>query len=529
MKTRLLLLICLAGFITSQSLSQITIDSTDMPSIGDTCVMATDTAAPIGLMVGGIGAQSWDFTNVQIDELDTLRYVDPASTPFSLDFPGSNLAIEGVQPIVYQTLNGSSLITDGYAGDDPFGAGLTISAPFNPSQKVIDLPSTDGSMFSDSSAFDQIIGTASLGLPVPNVDSIRMVHNSWATSVFDAFGTVDLPGGSYNTIRQLYTENTIDSVFAYCSDPAGCNVFIATLPFGWSFVPSQITDLIVGIPNPAYDTTYTYKWWANAEDVPVVEVETEGIGGTALSAQFKVGNSVIAMAGGTTDALCKDSCEGIATVIGLSGSGSYSYVWDDPGAQTTATATGLCAGTHTAYIVDGIDTSGSVSFTIGEPTAILIILTTTSSPNDSDGIATALVSGGTGPYFYLWNTTPAQLTASAINLVPGTYSITVTDDNGCIMTGTTDVPVGINDLGKAGNFIKLYPTPAKNNLFVNVEFGQDALFIAYNILGEKALNITLNDEINEINISDLSNGVYVFQMLDLKGKLLSTGKFSIER
>ncbi len=528
MKTRRIIALFIAGFICSQLNAQITIDSTDMPAIGDTMVVASDTAAPTGLSVGGTGAQTWDFTNLQIHILDTLQFVDPAGTAFASDFPNSNIAIEGVQPVAYQTLDTTALIIDGYAGDDPFGAGLTISAPSVPTQKVLDLPSTDGSTFSDTTGFDQIIETASLGLPVPDVDSIRLVHHAWPTSVFDAYGDVTTIAGTFTTIRQLYTEPSIDSIFAYCSNSVGCNVFIATLDFGWSFVPSALTEALVGVENPAVDTTYTYKWWAKGEDVPVAEVETDAPGGTALSAQFKVGNKVIAMAGGTTDALCKDSCDGTATVNGLSGSGAYTYVWDDPAAQTTATATGLCAGTHSAYIVDGIDTSGLVSVTIGEPTSLLIILTPSSSPSDTEGVVTALVSGGTGPYFYAWNTTPTQLTASAVNLVPGTYAIIVTDGNGCTMTDSASVPVGIENIA-ANTFISIYPNPAMDEIFINAEIEKNASFLAFDILGEQVLNVNIENKLNIINTVDLANGMYVYQIVSSKGVIQANGKFSIER
>lgn len=187
-------------------------------------------------------------------------------------------------------MSSTTLINDGYVGDDPFGAGLTIAAPFSPKQKVLDFPSTDGSSFSDTSGLDQTIETSSLGL-LPDVDSFRLVHHSWATSIFDAYGTMNIPGDSYTTIRQLYTENTLDSIFAYCSNPAGCNVFIATLPFGWSFLPSVLTEALLGIANPSNDTTYTYNWYANNEDVPVAWVETNIPGGTVLSAGFKMGNA----------------------------------------------------------------------------------------------------------------------------------------------------------------------------------------------------------------------------------------------
>ena len=48
-----------------------------------------------------------------------------------------------------------------------------------------------------------------------------------------------------------------------------------------------------------------------------------------------------------------------------------------------------------------------------------------------DGTATALATGGNAPYTYSWNTVPAQNNATATNLGDGTYTVTVTDNNGC--------------------------------------------------------------------------------------------------
>ncbi|MBN4072165.1 T9SS type A sorting domain-containing protein [Flavobacteriales bacterium AH-315-E23] len=526
MKTKLLSLISAFCLMTTLSIAQITIDSTDMPSIGDTAIMGIDTTVA-GLLVLGTGAQTWDFTSIQIDEFDTMIYVDPSATAFAADFPTSNLAIEGLTN-TYQTLDTNALITDGQAGDDPFGAGLTLSAAFVPTQKVVDLPSTDGYMFSDTSGFDQTIETVSLDLPVANVDSIRLIHDSYATSIFDAYGNVTTGAGTFASIRQLYTEQTIDSIFAYCSDSAGCNVFIATLPFGWSFVPTQITQLIVGVDNPALDTTYTYKWWANGEDVPVVEVETYVPGGVSLSARYKLGTNVIAMADGSTDAMCKDSCDGTASVLGLAGTGAYFYYWNDPASQITATATGLCAGTYSAYIVDGTDTSGYVTVSVGEPAVLNIIVTTTPDPGDTTGIATALVSGGINPYFYVWNTNPPQTTASATGLLPGTYSLTVTDVNGCQMVDSGTVTVGIEDLA-ANNHIALYPNPVTNELYLDADLEHNASFVAYNVVGKQVINVSIENKLNAINTSDLANGMYVFQLIDDEGRVIQLGKFTVER
>jgi len=513
--------------IATSSKAQITVDSTDMPSIGDTAIMGVDTM-PGALQVLGTGAQTWDFTSIQIHEFDTVRFVDPSTTFYGADFPTASLAEEGATN-TYQTLDANALITVGQAGEDPFGAGATISAGFVPTQTIITLPSTDGTTFSDTYGFDQTIETASLGLPVPNVDSIRLVHYSNITSVVDAYGDVTTAGGTFASVRQLYTDDMIDSIFAYCSDPAGCNVFVATLPFGWGFVPSQVTQLIVGLDNPALDTTYTYKWWANGEDVPVAEVEVNAPGGTAIAARYKLGNEIIALADGSTDAMCMDSCDGTASVTTLGGNGTLTYIWDDPAAQSTATATGLCAGTYNAYIVDGLsDTSGTVSVTVGEPSAVGIIITTTPSPGDTNGVVTALVTGGTSPYFYLWSTTPPQTTASAVGLNSGTYSVTVTDANGCTAVDSGIVTVGIDDR-LFNSSVLLYPNPVADELYVDADLDHNALFIAYNMMGERIITESIGNKLNQVSTANLPNGMYLFQLLNNEGSVVQRGKFTVER
>ena len=367
--------------------------------------------------------------------------------------------------------------------------------------------------------------------PYPGLDSVRMVHTSWVTSIFDAYGNVTTPAGTYASVRQLYKDQTKDSVFVYCSDLAGCVLpaGLGTLPYEWSLLSSLITGLLFSVDNPDTGTTYTYKWWANGEGVPVAEVETDGPAGTALSAKYKLGNNVLAMDGGSTNALCKDTCDGTASIIGLSGSGSYNYVWDtNTGNQTTATATGLCADTYTAFIVDGTDTSATVSFMVGEPTALSVTVIEDTITADTTGLLLSSVSGGTTPYNYLWNTTPAQLTATAVDLETGTYMLTVVDDNGCTVIATATVYLPIFDY-PAASHIALYPNPVANSLFVETDLNHKGSFVAYNIVGKQVINMEISDKLTEINMADLANGMYVFQLIDGEGTVIQAGKFTVER
>ncbi len=423
--------------IINDSKGQITLTSPDYAIVGDSIISGVDTI-PVGINVGGTGAQTWDFTSLQISLLDTVIFVDPSTTTWTSDFPGSNLA-HGSASVYYQTSSAPNVVIDGFGGDDPFGVGLIIVAPYSPVQTVIEWPSTNGTTFIDTSGYDVTVSTAPLGLPVPNVDSLRMVHNSYATSNIDAYGNIDIPGGSYAAIRQLYTENTIDSIFVYCSDPADCFVIVATLPFGWSLLPDAVLALLApGATNPIVDTTYTYKWWANGEDLPVAELETDAPGGNVIGAKHRLGNGVAAMVTSQLNVMCKDSCSGTASATGINGVLPYNYLWSD--GQTTSTATGLCDGTYTVLVIDATnDTSSAASVTITEPLALGTTVTTMPDSGNSQGTATVTVVGGTPPYNYLWSTSPPQTAATAVNLASGTYVVTVTDNNGCVITTAATV------------------------------------------------------------------------------------------
>ena len=57
------------------------------------------------------------------------------------------------------------------------------------------------------------------------------------------------------------------------------------------------------------------------------------------------------------------NCNGTASVIPLDSSGNYSFQWNDPQAQTTATATALCEGTYCVTVTDN-DTQSSRLFCV---------------------------------------------------------------------------------------------------------------------------------------------------------------------
>jgi gliding motility-associated-like protein len=136
------------------------------------------------------------------------------------------------------------------------------------------------------------------------------------------------------------------------------------------------------------------------------------------------------------DATC-NVCNGTATVTPNGGVPPYTYSWNTVPVQTTQTATGLCAG---QYIVTVSDATGCATDmdTIQINTIGGVGVTSTSAPvlcfGGNTGSATATSSGGAPPFTFSWSTTPVQTNATATGLSAGTYTVTITDSQGCTDT-----------------------------------------------------------------------------------------------
>lgn len=144
-----------------------------------------------------------------------------------------------------------------------------------------------------------------------------------------------------------------------------------------------------------------------------------------------------------TAVTCHGGATGSATAGASGGTAPYAFQWNTSPAQSTATATDLSAGTWTCTVMDAHGCTTTVSATIGQPAAPVSVNTTASMPvscfGGSNGSATVGASGGTGPYTYAWNTSPAQNAATANNLPAGIWSCTVTDANGCMAVGPVTI------------------------------------------------------------------------------------------
>jgi gliding motility-associated-like protein len=139
-----------------------------------------------------------------------------------------------------------------------------------------------------------------------------------------------------------------------------------------------------------------------------------------------------------TDPTCFGLSNGSATAA-ISGLSGVTYTWNTSPVQTGPSAVNLAAGTYTVDGSDGVSCILSSSFTLVSPTAIALSTSSDSTCFSScQGTVSATAMGGTPPYSYSWSSLGTG--SSFVNSVcEGTYTLTLTDHNGCIQTATINV------------------------------------------------------------------------------------------
>ena len=141
-----------------------------------------------------------------------------------------------------------------------------------------------------------------------------------------------------------------------------------------------------------------------------------------------------------TNVNCFGDATGAIDIEIMGGTPAYTYAWSN--SATSQDISGVVAGTYTVTITDAGGQTVSESYTITEAAEITLTATPTDETcsGDADGSIDLAVSGGTGAYTFAWSNSE---TSEDINgLAVGTYTVTVTDANGCTNTTTASIAAG---------------------------------------------------------------------------------------
>ena len=236
------------------------------------------------------------------------------------------------------------------------------------------------------------------------------------------------------------------------SSIGGCNttgVVLASATQIYSSTPSSINYVGATTPNPL---SPTHKTFSRIPD-----------GGTW---QNEIAPSIdgVNCNNGNCDTPSASTCNGTATALPTDGSGSYSYLWNDASAQTTATATGLCAGNYCVKVTD------LVSLCTTNKCVTIVDAATLPAFNSLSTAAPSICAGGTAEFIlsgtanaiitYTINGGTAQtisLDASGnatVKVIGATTDTTILVTNinlvTCNVTLTNTITVTISTLADAG-------------------------------------------------------------------------------
>jgi len=188
---------------------------------------------------------------------------------------------------------------------------------------------------------------------------------------------------------------------------------------------------------------YTYQWSNNRTTQDIVNVGantyhvtvTDANGCTAIASATV--NPKFALTLSKTNTTCNGGADGTITANPVGGTPGYTYLWST--GATTQTIENLTPGSYSVTATDALGCARVKSISVGQPAAITISgtvqqVTCNGAANGSINISH---NNGTAPFTYAWS--DGAMTMDRTDIGPGTYTVTVTDVNGCTRSKSFNV------------------------------------------------------------------------------------------
>ncbi len=345
-------------------------------------------------------------------------------------------------------------------------------------------------------------------ITVPGAAS-TVQHHSATISDFNNDGKVDIVTGSSSAgAFKIHIYNPPLAVTIPVFNNVSCNsgnngkakAFPTggTSPYSYSWSNGGVVDSIINLVPGTYTVTVT-----------------DAILATATATVTITEPSIITTSAGGSDPLCFNGTDGTAVNFPTGGTPPYSYLWS-PSGQTTQTATGLGAGTYNVTITDANGCTAFDLSILNNPPDIVLIMGATNPQCFGTSTGAAFlnsVTGGAGGYTYNW-AFGGQTNDTITGLFAGTYSVTVTDANGCTKTdfsGVYDPPqllmnaYQITNAGCAGDTL--------GSAYALATGGIPPYFYSWN-------TGTIND-----TIINLASGTYTATVVDNYGCTMNSNVF----
>ncbi len=430
----------------------------------------------------------------------------------------SSMTTGGTEPYAYMWSNGESTADLTNVGGGTYT--LTVTDANNcvvTTEVVVSSPAEFAAniTLSDFNGFGvSCNGSTDGSISIIPVDGVAPVSFTWSdgstsdnltglTAGVYYVTLTDFNGCAINYELEITEPTNLEASFSVTSDYNGYDVSCFNTADG------NVTAILNGGVTP-----YTYLW-ANGETTASIMNGVAGdnmltvtdANGCTLETVVNLDSPseiVLAITEGSS-ITCNGAANGqlVADVTG--GMGNYVYLWSN--GEVTPSISNLAEGTYSLTVTDGTGCMvvSEYDFVAPELLTVTVDVQNPACNGQTDGFATAIVSGGVEPYSYYWSN--GATTASITDLGPGIYYLFVLDANNC---ASTFVPFEI--INPAAFDVNLVVTQA------NVCGDESNGAIELNLIGLNGTHSTLwsNGETTD-NISGLGNGSYTVTVSNATG------------
>ncbi len=455
--------------------------------------------------------------------------VGGGTTPYTFDWDndgtGDNDDTEDLTGLAAGTYNG--VVTDANGCTD--GGSVTINEP-TPIVITIDATTNPSNCGAADGAIDV---TTTGGTPAYTF----LWDDAALTTTEDIMG---LTAGAY-TLTVTDVNGCVESASASLSDPGGPTVVI----------DSTTAILCGGDSTGAVYTTVTGGTapilidWDNdgTGDNDDMDDITMLVGGTynmvvtdanncvASVSQVLTAPDTLTLAGGVTNVTCNGDADGAIDIVvgGGTVAGAYTFDWDNDGTgdnDDTEDLSGLSGDTLIVIVMDDNMCVVTDTFIVAEPDSLVGTTVGTDEIAGNDGAIDLTVTGGTSPYTYQWDDAANSTTEDLSGLVAGTYTVIITDANGCSDTIVTTIGSQVGLASFDAINVSLYPNPNKGAFNLQFDRHIDGQIIIVDAAGRLIFDRNVSSNSTEIQLEDVETGLYNAIIITESGK--SIIRFIIE-
>lgn len=406
--------------------------------------------------------------------------------------------------------------------------GLSLSESFNSLSSDTEFTIFIKANTDDCTSAEETLNCTTDPCDAPVINQVS-IGETTCPSIDDASAEFTATGGTGPYTYEIGGMSNNDGVFTGLSqgenalnvtDTEGCIstlMFFVNGPDDFEFTPifdlqdpcNVISDISGTIDVVGGTSPYNYDWGSMGTDKDITNLTpgdydvtiTDAVGcsqtSTLIIPQFNTFEYNVT----TADPLCSGEITGSASIEILNGNPPYIYLWSD--GSDMDTKNNLTAGNYSVTVTDDIGCEISKSFTINQGAELSVNITTNkpSCAGQNDGNAQAIVLGGDGNYTYSW---PSGTTSEneEENLDSGTYNLTISDGNGCMIITEFEVPPadGIE-----------YGVEKTDNFCSDLEQGRIKITASSS---NGAIGVTWDDGDSNLERVNLAVGTYCFTISD---------------